>query len=424
MIDIHAIRANPAIVEQSLRDRNYPEEAFTILSKVTEIDSEWRSIKKEEDQLRAERNKLSMKINAKKKAAENFDNEISRSGEVSKRIKDISMETATLEEQINNQLLLLPNFPHSSVPIGKDETSNPEIRKWGEPKKHSNDVLDHHTFGEKSKMIDFERGVKLAHHRFSVLYGDLAKLERALINFMLSIHTSRGYLEVSPPYLVNAKTMAGTGQLPKFREELYQCKDDDLLLVPTAEVPITNLYADEVLEEKFLPIKLTAYTPCFRREAGAYGKDIKGLIRQHQFNKVELVKFAHPTNSFHELEGLVKDAERILELLEIPYRVIELCTGDLGFASTKTYDIEAWIPSQDKYREISSCSNCVDFQARRANIRFRGPKGLEFVHTLNGSGLAVGRTMVAILENFQEDKKTIIIPKVLQDFMDQETIEF
>lgn len=424
MIDIHAIRANPTIVEQSLKDRNYPEEAFSILSKILEIDSQWRTIKKEEEQLRAERNKLSMDINAKKKAGESVDKEIVRSGEVSKRIKDISMETATLEEQINSQLLLLPNFPHSSVPVGKDETLNPEIRKWGEPKKYSNDVLDHHSFGEKSKLIDFERGVKLAHHRFSVLYGDLAKLERALINFMLAIHTSRGYLEVSPPYLVNAKTMAGTGQLPKFREELYQCKDDDLLLVPTAEVPVTNLYSDEIIEEKSLPIKLTAYTPCFRREAGAYGKDIKGLIRQHQFNKVELVKFAHPTNSFHELEGLVKDAERILELLDIPYRVIELCTGDLGFASAKTYDIEVWVPSQDKYREISSCSNCTDFQARRANIRFRGSKGIEFVHTLNGSGLAVGRTMVAILENFQEDKKTIVIPKVLQDFMGQETIEF
>ncbi|MFH1520650.1 MAG: serine--tRNA ligase [Candidatus Micrarchaeota archaeon] len=422
MIDIHTIRENPAIVEQSLRTRNYPEEAFTILSKTIELDSQWRTVKKEEEELRAERNKLSMEINAKKKAADNFDSEITKSSDVSKRIKDISIETTTLEEQINNQLLLLPNFPHSSVPIGKDETSNPEIRKWGEPKKYSTDVLDHHDLGEKTKLIDFERGVKLAHHRFSVLYGDFAKLERALINFMLAIHTSRGYLEVSPPYLVNAKTMTGTGQLPKFREELYQCKDDDLLLVPTAEVPLTNLYSGEIIEEN-IPIKLTAYTPCFRREAGAYGKDIKGLIRQHQFNKVELVKFAHPTNSFHELEGLVKDAERILELLEIPYRVIELCTGDLGFASAKTYDIEAWVPSQDKYREISSCSNCTDFQARRANIRFRGSKGVEFVHTLNGSGLAVGRTMVAIVENFQEDK-TIVIPRALQDFMGQETIEF
>ncbi|VVC03673.1 Serine--tRNA ligase [Candidatus Bilamarchaeum dharawalense] len=423
MIDIHNLRKDPAVLEKSLHDRNYPQEAFTLLSKILELDSKWRSIKKEEEQLRAERNKLSMDINAKKKAGENFDNEIARSGEVSKRIKDISVETATLEEQISDQALLLPNLPHSSVPQGKDETANPEVRKWGEPKKHSTDVLDHHTFGEKSGLIDFERGVKLAHHRFTVLYGDIAKLERAIISFMLSVHTSRGYKEVAPPYLVNSKTMTGTGQLPKFREELYQCKDDDLLLVPTAEVPVTNLFAGEILEEKYLPMKFAAYTPCFRREAGAYGKDIKGLIRQHQFNKVELVKFAHPTNSFQELEGMVKDAERILELLEIPYRVIELCTGDLGFASTKTYDIEAWIPSQDRYREISSCSNCTDFQARRANIRFRGSKGVEYVHTLNGSGLAVGRTMVAILENYQEDKKTIVVPKVLQDFMGQETIE-
>ncbi|MFH1785058.1 MAG: serine--tRNA ligase [Candidatus Micrarchaeota archaeon] len=423
MIDIHILRGNPAIVEESLRKRHYSEDSFALLSKILELDTQWRTIKKEEEQLRSERNKLSADINEKKKAGESIDAEIVRSGEVSKRIKDISVETTTLEEQINDQALLLPNIPHDSVPMGSDESANVEIRTWGEPIKHPNDVLDHHALGEKTKLIDFERGVKLAHHRFSILYGDLAKLERAIINFMLSIHVSRGYVEVAPPYLVNTKTMTGTGQLPKFRDELYQCKDDDLLLIPTAEVPVTNLYSGEIIEEKNLPTKFAAYTPCFRREAGAYGKDIKGLIRQHQFNKVELVKFSHPATSFQELEGLTKDAERILELLDIPYRVIELCTGDLGFASSKTYDIEAWIPSQDKYREISSCSNCTDFQARRANIRFRGSKGVEFVHTLNGSGLAVGRTMVAILENYQEDKKTVVVPKVLQNFMDQETIE-
>jgi seryl-tRNA synthetase len=424
MIDIKLIRENPAIAEDSLRRRNYKEDAHATLATIKELDAQWRGIKKEEEELRAERNRLSMQINERKKRGEGAEQEISRSGEIAKRIKEISLETSTLEEQINVNILLLPNIPHDSVPEGHDATCNPTVRKSGEPQKTSGDVLSHYDIGHKTGIIDFERGVKLAHHRFSVLYGDIAKLERALVNFMLSVHTSRGYLEVAPPYMVNTKTMTGTGQLPKFKEELYKCSDDDLWLIPTAEVPVTNLYSGEILEEKSLPVKLTAYTPCFRREAGAYGKDIKGLIRQHQFNKVELVKFVHPQTSFQELEGLTKDAERILELLGLPYQVIELCAGDLGFASAKTYDIEVWIPSQDCYREISSCSNCTDFQARRANIKFRGKGGLEVVHTLNGSGLAVGRTMIAILENFQENKKTVVIPKVLQDFMGQETIEF
>jgi seryl-tRNA synthetase len=424
MLDIKLIRDEPAAVEEALRRRNYPEDAHKALSMIKELDAQWRKIKKEEEELRAERNRLSMLINQNKKKGLGTEAEISRSGEISGRIKEISVETATLEEQITIQLLLLPNIPHTSVPVGADESANPVVRSRGEPARRSGDVLSHYDIAHRSGIIDFERGVKLAHHRFSVLKGDMARLERALISFMLSVHTSRGYLEIAPPYLVNTKTMTGTGQLPKFREELYKCDNDDLWLIPTAEVPLTNLYSGEVLEEKDLPIKLTAYTPCFRREAGAYGKDIKGLIRQHQFNKVELVKFAHPGNSFSELEGLVKDAERILDLLELPYRVIELCTGDLGFASAKTYDIEVWMPSQDCYREISSCSDCTDFQARRAQIKFRGQGGLEHVHTLNGSGLAVGRTMIAILENFQEDKSAVRVPKALQDFMGKDTIEF
>jgi seryl-tRNA synthetase len=424
MIDIKLIRDNPASAEDSLHRRHYNEDAHAALAKIKELDFQWRNIKKEEEELRAERNNLSQQINAKKKCGMGAEAEISRSGEVAKRIKDISLETTTLEEQIKVHLLMLPNIPHESVPDGHDETCNPVVRTCGVPEKDSKSVLSHYDIAQQSGIIDFERGVKLAHHRFAVLKGDAAKLERAIVNFMLSVHASRGYLEIAPPYLVNTQTMTGTGQLPKFKEELYKCADDDLWLIPTAEVPVTNLYAGEVLEEKRLPIKLTAYTPCFRREAGAYGKDIKGLIRQHQFNKVELVKFAHPSYSFQELEGLTKDAERILELLGLPYRVIELCAGDLGFASAKTYDIEVWMPSQDTYREISSCSNCTDFQARRANIRFRGSKGLEHVHTLNGSGLAVGRTMIAILENCQEGKKTVVIPKALQDFMGRETIEF
>ncbi|MCI0503195.1 serine--tRNA ligase [Candidatus Micrarchaeota archaeon] len=424
MIDIKLIRDNPAAAEDSLHRRHYREDAHAALSAIKELDTQWREIKKEEEGLRAERNRQSQQINEKKKRGEGAEAEIARSGEIAKRIKEISVETATLEEQIGVHLLMIPNIPHESVPEGHDETCNPVVRVCGKPAKGSKDVLPHYEVGERGGLIDFERGVKLAHHRFAVLKGDLAKLERAIVNFMLSVHQSRGYAEIAPPYLVNTKTMTGTGQLPKFKDELYKCSDDDLWLIPTAEVPLTNLYSDEILEEKGLPIKLTAYTPCFRREAGAYGKDIKGLIRQHQFNKVELVKFAHPATSFQELEGLTKDAERILELLGLPYRVIELCAGDLGFASAKTYDIEVWMPSQDCYREISSCSNCTDFQARRANIRFRGKSGVEFVHTLNGSGLAVGRTMIAILENFQEDWKTVVVPRALQDFMGQETIEF
>ncbi len=424
MLDIKLIRENPALAEASLRRRHYKEDAHAALAKIRELDSQWRDIKKEEEELRAERNRLSQQINEKKKRKEEPGAEIARSGEIAKRIKDISMETTTLEEQIGVHLLMLPNIPHESVPEGHDSTCNPVVRECGTPQKKSADVLAHHELAQSSGIIDFERGVKLAHHRFAVLKGDVAKLERALVNFMLSVHSSRGYLEVAPPYLVNTKTMTGTGQLPKFKEELYRCADDDLWLIPTAEVPVTNIYSGEVLDEKDMPMKLTAYTPCFRREAGAYGKDIKGLIRQHQFNKVELVKFAHPQTSFQELEGLTKDAERILELLGLPYRVIELCAGDLGFASAKTYDIEVWMPSQDCYREISSCSNCTDFQARRAGIRFRGQKGMEFAHTLNGSGLAVGRTMIAILENFQEDRKSVVLPRALRDFMGQETLEF
>ncbi len=424
MLDIKLIRDSPATIRAALENRNSSQDTFDLLSKIESLDTQWRSIKKEEEILRSERNKLSLIINERKKKGETIEAEIARSGEIAARIKQITIETTTLEDQIKIEALMIPNIPDASVPIGKDETCNPVVRKWGEPSKRSADVLDHHTLGEKSGMIDFERGVKLAQHRFSVLSGPLAKMERALTNFMLSVQVSKGYKEYSPPYLVNTKTMTGTGQLPKFAEELYKTQED-LWLIPTAEVPLTNLYAGEVVEEKSLPVKMTAYTPSFRREAGAYGKDIRGLIRQHQFDKVELVKLSHPERSFEELEAMTRDAENILQLLGLPYQVIQLCTGDMGFASAKTYDIEVWLPSQDRYREISSCSNCTDFQARRANIKFRNSKsgGLDFVHTLNGSGLAVGRTLVAILENYQEDKKIILVPKALQDFMGQESIE-
>lgn len=424
MIDIKILRETPAMIEEALRNRNYPDDAHKTLSELLLLDKQWRAVKKEEELLRAERNKLSLLINEGKKAGRDASSEIGRSGEVARRIKEISQETQTLEDQIRAQLLFIPNIPDYSVPLGKDENSNPERRVWGDLRKNSKDILPHDILGERSGFIDFERGVKLAEHRFSILSGPIARLERALINFMLSVHTSRGYREYATPYLVNSKAMTGTGQLPKFKEDLYKCADDDLWLIPTAEVPLTNMFSGEVLDEKHLPLKVTAFTPSFRREAGAYGKDIKGLIRQHQFDKVELVRFSKPESSLDELESLTKDAEHILQLLGLPYRVIELCTGDLGFSSAKTYDLEVWLPSQDKYREISSCSMFSDFQARRANIRFRGPRGPEYVHTLNGSGLAVGRTLVAILENFQEDKKTVVIPKPLRDFMGSETIEF
>lgn len=422
MLDIELFRNNIEVVIKSLENRNQPS-LIEIAKEIKRLDEEWRKLKKEEELARAERNQLSNKINEKKKKNEDCSAEIEAAARVAARVNELKNLTSATLEKRDALLLTLPAIPHSSVPIGKDEKENVEIRRYGTPQKRAEDVLSHYEIGLKSDLIDYERGVKLAQHRFTVLKGDLAKLERALINFMLSVQISQGYTEYALPYLVNTKTMTGTGQLPKFSEELYKCKDDDLWLIPTAEVPLTNLYAGEVIEEKNLPLKLTAFTPCFRREAGAYGKDIHGLIRQHQFDKVELVKIAHPDNSYDELESLTLDAERILQLLGLPYRTVLLCTGDMGFASTKTYDIEVWLPSENRYREISSCSNCGDFQARRANIKYLGKDGkLHYVHTLNGSGLAVGRTLIAIIENYQEDKKIIKVPKVLQDFMGKEEI--
>jgi len=424
MLDIEIVRNNIELVLKKLRDRNQPQQMLDTAMEIKRLDDEWRKIKKEEEELRAARNKISALINEKKKKGEKCDGEFAEAARIAKRVDEIKNISEDLLKKRDALLLTIPALPHDSVPVGKDETENVEVRRWGTPTKKAEDVLSHYDIAKKTDMIDYERGVKLAEHRFTVLKGAMAKLERALINFMLSVQTSQGYTEYALPYLVNTKTMTGTGQLPKFAEELYKCKDDDLWLIPTAEVPLTNLYANEVIDESRLPLKLTAFTPCFRREAGAYGKDIRGLIRQHQFDKVELVKIAHPSNSYDELESLTRDAERILQLLELPYRTIVLCTGDMGFASTKTYDVEVWLPSENRYREISSCSNCGDFQARRANIKYRGKDGkLHYVHTLNGSGLAVGRTLIAILENYQEDKRVIRVPKVLQDFMGQEEIE-
>ncbi len=420
MIDIKTIRNAPEAVKTALANRQQPQQA---VDQVCELDRVWRADKKEEEELRAERNKLGLEISAEKKAGKGAEDLVKRSGEVSTRIKILNEEVERLENDISAIMLTIPNIPDSSVPIGKDEACNIEVSKFGKPEKTSKDVLSHDVLGEKLGLIDFERGSKLGGHRFTVLYGAIAKLERAIAAFMLNVHTSRGYTEVWVPHLVKTEIMKGTGQLPKFADDLYHT-DDDLWLIPTAEVPLTNLHAGEILELAVLPKKYTAFTPCYRKEAGAYGKDIKGMIRQHQFDKVELVKFATQESSFEELDKLAKDAQYILELLELPHRTITLCTGDMGFASAKTYDIEVWVPSQDKYREISSCSNCTDFQARRANIRYRDRSGeIKFVHTLNGSGLAVGRTLIAILENYQ-DSEGVAIPNPLQDYMGTDRINF
>ena len=421
MLDMKKVRESPELVRASLESRNQPTK---ILEEIIALDLEWRKLKGQSDLLKSQKNKISAQVAAAKKAGDqNSASLIEESQSVAQQIKVADDSAGMLEEKMRSLMLYLPNMPDASVPLGADENSNPEVRKWGTPQKASKDVLDHHVAAQKMGIVDFERGSKLAGSRFSVLKGLGARLERAIIYYMLEMQTARGYTEIYPPLLVNKKAMTGTGQLPKFAEELYVAERDGLYLIPTAEVPLTNYYSDEMLDEAQLPIKFTAHTPCFRREAGAYGKDIKGLIRQHQFNKVELVKLTVPENSFKELEAMTNDAEAILQGLGLPYRVIELCTGDIGFSAAKTYDIEVWVPSQDKYREISSCSNCTDFQARRANLRFWRKGKPEFVHTLNGSGLAVGRTFVAILENFQ-DKDGVAIPKPLQDYMHCERIDF
>jgi seryl-tRNA synthetase len=343
-------------------------------------------------------------------------------------IKQLEIELDGIEQQRSRVLAIIPNIPHASVPVGASAAGNVVVRTWGEPRKFEFEPKAHWDIGVALGIIDFERATKISGARFVVLMGVGAQLERALINFMVTLHArEHGYTEVQPPYLVNAATLYGTGQLPKFEQDLFKIAGDwDLFLIPTAEVPVTNLYRGEILDGRQLPVKFTSYTPCFRSEAGSYGADTRGLIRQHQFDKVELVKFTTPDSSYAELEGLTADAERVLQLLELPYRTVVLCTGDMGFSSAKTYDIEVWIPSQNQYREISSCSNCEAFQARRANIRYRpdGTGKAEFVHTLNGSGLAVGRTGLAILENYQQADGSVVIPKALRPFMGgRESIE-
>ena len=390
------------------------------LDEFTRHEQERRKLLAEVEDLKRRRNLASEEIAECKKAGRDAGDKIREMKDVAARIKSLDGRVRETEDRLREFLLTVPNLPHDSVPPGKGEEDNPVVRSWGDPPTFDFEPLPHWEIGERLGILDFQRASKVAGARFALYVGDGAMLERALINFMLDLHTvEHGYLEVLPPFMVNRDSMIGTGQLPKFESDLFKMSNDELYLVPTAEVPVTNLHRDEVLSGEDLPIRYTAYTPCFRREAGAYGKDTRGLIRQHQFNKVELVKFVRPETSYEELESLLVDAEKVLNLLELPYRVVNLCTGDLGFSAAKTYDIEVWVPSQQAFREISSCSNFEDFQARRADIRFRPESGaaLEFVHTLNGSGLAVGRTVVAILENFQAADGTVTVPEVLRPYM-------
>ncbi|MCY0866801.1 MAG: serine--tRNA ligase [Aquificaceae bacterium] len=416
MLDLELIRKNPEFVKERLKTRG---EGFEeLVDKVMELDHERRSILRELESLRAERNAKSKEIGMLKRKGEDTSSLEEEVKKIKESIEAYEEKLASVEEGLKDLMLRIPNLPHKSVPIGKDESENVEVRRWGKPKDFSFEPRPHWEIGERLGIFDFERAGKISGSRFVILKDWGAKLERALINFMLDLHSRKGYKEVWPPHLVRPEILVGTGQLPKFEEELYKCERDNLYLIPTAEVPLTNLYRDEILSEEDLPIYMVSYTPCYRREAGSYGKDVRGIIRQHQFNKVELVKIVKPEHSYEELERLTADAEDVLRLLELPYRVVLLCTGDMGFASAKTYDIEVWFPSQGRYREISSCSNCEDFQARRMNTRYRDAQGkLHFVHTLNGSGLAIGRTLAAILENYQQEDGSVVVPEALRDYL-------
>ncbi len=416
MLDIKFIRNNIEKVEEMLKARNMDMD----LSEFKELEEKRRKLIREVEDLKALRNEKSKELGKLKKEGKLTDDLRAEMQALSDKIKNLDSQLREIEEKIQNIILNIPNMLHESVPFGKDENDNVVYKVYGEKPEFDFEPKPHWDIGENLGILDFKRASKLAGARFSLYFGPGAMLERALINFMLDLHTKEhGYIEVLPPFMVNRKTMTGTGQLPKFEEDLFKIDGLDYFLIPTAEVPVTNIFADEILQEDELPIYMTAYTPCFRKEAGAYGKDVRGLTRQHQFNKVELVKFAHPENSYEELEKLLENAEEVLKRLGIHYRVVTLCSGDTGFSAAKTYDIEVWLPGQGIYREISSCSNFEDFQARRAKIRFKrkGKKGTEFVHTLNGSGLAVGRTVIAILENYQQEDGTVIVPEVLRKYM-------
>jgi len=423
MLEIKYVRQNLSEVQSALDARG----TVVDLEFFKQTDAKRREILLEIEELRHHRNVVSERIAELKKAGEDTLNLVTEMRTVAGKIKNLDKSLAESEETINRLLLEIPNIPHTSVPVGKDETDNPVIKQVGTPPQLDFEPRPHWTLGGNLGILDFERAAKITGTRFPLYFGVGARLERALINFMLDVPThEHGYIEALPPFAVNRQSMTNTGQLPKFEEDLFKLEGWDYFLIPTAEVPVTNIHQGEILNEEQLPVYYTAYTPCFRSEAGSYGKDTRGLIRQHQFNKVELVKFVHPQSSYDELESLLNHAETILTRLQLPYQVVSLCTGDLGFSAAKTYDIEVWMPAQGVYREISSCSNFEDFQARRANIRFRsrGKKGTQLVHTLNGSGLAVGRTVAAILENYQKVDGTVVVPEALRPYMgNMENIE-
>jgi seryl-tRNA synthetase len=423
MLDAKQVRAEPERVRQALVNRN---EDTAKLDEFLRLDEQWRQELQEVERLKAERNAVSEHIAKMKKNKEDATSEIERMREVSQRIKQMDSDVTEVEAKINDILLNIPNLPHESVPVGKDESDNPTIRTWGEPRGFDFEPKPHWELATSLDIIDFDRGSKIAGSGFILYKGLGARLERSLLSWMLDVHTSEhGYTEVLPPFLINRKAMTGTGQLPKFEEDMYHTdKDDDLFLDPTAEVPVTNMFMDEIIEADQLPKYLTAYTACFRREAGSAGKDTRGLLRVHQFDKVEMVKFVHPDTSCDEHEKLVANAEIILQRLGIPYRVILLCTGDMGFSAAKCYDLEIHAPGVGKWLEVSSCSNFEDFQARRANIRFRPePKAKpEFVHTLNGSGVALPRLVVSILENYQQADGSIVVPEVLRPYMGTDVV--
>lgn len=421
MLDIKILRQDPDRIREALKNRCNDLD----ISPAIELDKQRRDLLADVEQKKAKQNEISKKVPAMKKAGENTDELFKEMKELSNEIKADDEKVRDIDEQLRNFMLRIPNIPNSSCPIGKDDTENKEMRKWGAPREFDFEFKAHWDIGTDLDILDFERGTKIAGTRFTVYKGLGARLERSVIQYFLNTHTDNGYTEIFPPYMVNRASMTGTGQLPKFEEDAYNIKNNDFFMIPTAEVPVTNLHRDEILDGAQLPIKYCAYSACFRAEAGSAGRDTRGLIRQHQFNKVELVKFVKPENSYDELEKLTNDAEKLLQGLGIPYRVVCLSTGDLGFSSAKTYDIEVWMPSYGRYVEISSCSNFEDYQARRANIRYKetAKDKAQFVHTLNGSGLAVGRTVAAILENFQNEDGTVTVPEALVQYMGTDTIK-
>lgn len=418
MLDYRRLRNEPEFVKESLAKRGYDP---SMVDEWLAVDTRWRELTTQVEQLTAEQNRVSKEIPQRKKAGEDVEPLLTQMRALSEQIKQLEAQKRELESQREQMLLMFPNIPHASTPVGADASQNVEIRRGGQPHPFSFEPKPHWEIAENLGLIDFERGAKISGSGFMVYTGVGARLERALINFMLDLHVrEHGYTEIFPPFLVRPEVMVGTGQLPKFEEEMYRCADDPLYLIPTAEVPVTNLYREEILNASDLPLNLVAYSPCFRREAGAAGRLTRGLLRVHQFNKVELVKFTLPETSYDEHERLLRDAETVLQRLELPYRIMALCTGDLGFAAAKCYDLEVWSPGVQQWLEVSSCSNFEDFQARRANIRFRREPTArpELVHTLNASGVATPRLMAAILENYQQEDGSVVIPHALRPYMD------